>query len=162
MNYLQMKLSELKKLAEDRSREEKVPFKKTVHGKNKTELIKFIESLDKTVLVSPSMPLSPINTDPELLRCSKKELVEKARSLNGFKKSWENKTKNFLMEWIIKNRSTTLTTSDPDLEIETGRISPIHFEDFLYQPDPLKVEEAIKRCFSNKPFDDSHYKDIMQ
>jgi hypothetical protein len=138
MDYEKIKMIDLKKIAEDLSKKFQIPFKKSVNGKNKTELIKFIKNIETPN--NDSLPLPPPN---EYISKSKKELVEIAKILPNFKKSFENKSKSFLIEFIEKNKKET-----------SGTISPIHFEDFINSPDPQKIQEAIIKCFSDKPFND--------
>lgn len=135
MDYEKMKIIDLKKIADDFAKKFKIPFKKSVNGKNKTELIKFIKNVENHTEI-------PDKID-NLITKTKKELIELAKDLPDFKKSFENKSKIFLIEFIEKNKIES-----------TGNISPIHFEDFINSPDPQKIQEAIIKCFSDKPFNE--------
>ena len=124
-----MKSQDLRTMAEDLSAKKNIPFKKTIHGKNKTELIKFIKRM---------------NDDDgacDLHSLTKKELLERASVLPDFKKTFSVKTKAFLIEFINKNQ-------EPDVAI-----SPIHFDEIVDSPNHSKIQEAIERCFSDKSFD---------
>lgn len=129
MDFTKVKTEVLKNYAEKLAQHYKVVFKKTIHGKNKTELLKFIQDVEskygKIEFVLESI------TEP------KENLLEQARKLNGFKKSYEKKSREFLVDFIKKN---------VELEDE-NTISPVHFENFVNSPE-MSLKQAVLQCFS--------------
>jgi len=153
-----------------------IPFKKYIQGKNKTELLRFIEESEK--VHGPLPPLSASTTTttttstiPSVVvketKMTKKELIlEKVRLLPGFKKSWERKSCEELRSLL----SNTTTTTPVPQEIqekeeiqESGRISPIRITEYVdEEKNRMNLKEAILRAFSDAPYDDIVYPKIQQ
>jgi hypothetical protein len=147
-----MKLDDLKKYAENRALELNIQFKKTVHGKNKTELIKFIDSIENNSNLGIE-----IKIEPNLESKTKSELLIIIKDHPEYNKCMDKKTKKFLIDFIIsKNilQKEEITQADDS-------ISPIHFDDCIESPDIEKLKDAISKCFSEQPFDDKTYKEIQ-
>jgi hypothetical protein len=64
-SLLKLKCEELRKMANDLATEKNIKFKKTVHGKNKTELIKFINSINNENCNIQSESLKNTIANPE-------------------------------------------------------------------------------------------------
>ena len=160
MELEKMSLDALKDYAASLSKKYSVPFKKSVQGKNKKELLKFITETESKH-GNQDRPLSSNNNiNPDLQSKTKKELLDIARSLPGFQPVFEKKTRPFLMEFIQKNEPDH---KEQEKEQEdSGTISPIHLDDFLDNPDPEKIRQAIIKCFSEKPFDQETYLQIQK
>jgi len=158
MELEKMSLDALKDYAASLSKKYSVPFKKSVQGKNKKELLKFITETESKH-GNQDRPLSSNNNiNPDLQSKNKKELLDIARGISGFQPSFEKKTRPFLMEFIQKNE---LVLKEQEQE-DSGTISPIHLDDFLDNPDPEKIRLAIIKCFSEKPFDQETYLQIQK
>jgi hypothetical protein len=160
-----------------------IPFKKYIQGKNKTELLRFIEESEK--VHGPLPPLSAstttttttttTSTTPSVVvketKMTKKELIlEKVRLLPGFKKSWERKSCEELRSLLSNTITTTTTTTPVPQEIqekeeiqESGRISPIRITEYVdEEKNRMNLKEAILRAFSDAPYDDIVYPKIQQ
>jgi len=134
------KTETLKSYADKLSKTFNIPFKKTVHGKNKTELLKYITDVESKH--------GKIDFNVEEIVNSKEELLVQAKKLANFKKSYEKKSKEFLIDFI-NNQTKTQNDSKEDEQ----SISPVHFDDYIKSPD-LNLKEAILSCFSEKPLDE--------
>lgn len=142
------KTDTLKSYAEKLSKTFNIPFKKTVHGRNKTELLKYISDVESKH--------GKIEFNVEQITNPKEDLINQAKLLPNFKKSYEKKSKEFLLDFI-NNQSKAQNESKDDDE----SISPVHFDDYIKSPD-LNLKEAILTCFSEKPLDEVAFQTLRQ
>jgi hypothetical protein len=135
MDLTKVKLETMKNYADKLASSFKVVYKKTVHGKNKTELIKFIQEVES------KYGKIDFDIEPKQSKEPKVTLLEEARKLPGFKKSYEKKSKEFLEEFIQKNNNPIGDESN---------ISPINFKELVeFVPSPqLCLQDAVLACFS--------------
>lgn len=128
-----------------------VPFKKYIHGKNKTELLRFITDCEKT---HGKLPFTEIDK-----KMTKKEaLLEKVRGLPGFKKSWERKSCEELRRLLSPMPEPGKQPPPTPIEEETGQISPIRILDYVNEEQhQIDLKDAILRAFSDAPYDDKVY-----
>jgi hypothetical protein len=142
------KTETLKNYADKLSKAFNIPFKKTVHGKNKTELLKYINDVESKY--------GKIEFNVEEIVNSKEELLHQAKMLPNFKKSYEKKSKEFLFDFINNQSKVPIESKDDE-----ASISPVHFDDYIKSPD-LNLKEAILTCFSEKPLDELAFQKLCQ
>ena len=147
MDIRKMKLQELKDYAGTLAKQYNIHFKKSVHGKNKSDLCHFIENIE-----------SFKGDDDDLHHKSKAELLKMLEDRPDYNKSFSKKNKKTLIE-IIQSVHIPDQESCPQ---DDHCVSPIHFDDLIENPNVDRLKEAIARCFSEKPFDDSTYQEIQR
>ena len=170
--------------AEKLSKAFNVPFKKYIHGKNKTELLRFITECENT---HGRLPTAVDTVDGSekmvvpgaLSKITKKgAILEKVRNLPGFKKSWERKSceeLTALLSTSTKPVPTVPATATVPVEVEeSGTISPIRMAEYVDDEDEeqqekknnngkrMDLKEAILRAFSDAPYDDTVYPRIQK
>lgn len=149
MDFKKMKLNDLKKYAEDLAIKFNVQFKKSIHGKNKSELFKFIENINDTK--SNKIINNESNNDEKKLELMKKsELIDLIKKNYNYNQSFDKKTKKFLIDYI----------NSQNIDNINEKISPIHFDDYLDSPNIDNLKDAISKCLSEEPFDEETYKNI--
>lgn len=141
------KTDTLKSYAEELSKAYNIPFKKTVHGKNKTELLKYIADVE--------LKHGKIQFSVEEITNPKTELIHQAKLLPNYKKSYERKSKEFLTDFINNHSKVKNESKDDEC------ISPVHFDDYIKSPN-LELKEAILTCFSEKPLDELAFQTLRQ
>lgn len=146
-----MKLNDLKKYAEDLAIKFNVQFKKSIHGKNKSELFKFIENINDRK--SNETINNESNNEKKLELMKKSELIDLIKKNFEYNKSFDKKTKKFLIDYI---NSQNIDNINENYE----KISPIHFDDYLESPNIDNLKDAISKCLSEEPFDEETYKNI--
>jgi hypothetical protein len=146
-----------------------IPFKKYIQGKNKTELLRFIEESEKKHGPLAPLPASTTSTTTTPVvketKMTKKELIlEKVRLLPGYKKSWERKSCEELRSLLSTTTTTVPQKIQEEEEIqESGRISPIRITEYVdEEKNRMNLKEAILRAFSDAPYDDIVYPKIQQ
>jgi len=149
-----MKLNDLKKYAEDLAIRFNVQFKKSVHGKNKSELFKFIENINDKKCIETINNES--NNEKKLELMKKSELIDLIKKKFEYNQSFDKKTKKFLIEYI---NSQNIQNND-NINEDCEKISPIHFDDYLESPNIDNLKDAISKCLSEEPFDEETYKNI--
>ena len=172
--------------AEKLSKAFNVPFKKYIHGKNKTELLRFITECENT---HGRLPTAVDTVDGSekmvvpgaLSKITKKgAILEKVRNLPGFKKSWERKSceeLTALLSTSSKPAPAPAATVPVPVEVEeSGTISPIRMAEYVDDEDEdeeqqekknnnskrMDLKEAILRAFSDAPYDDTVYPRIQK
>jgi hypothetical protein len=134
MDFTKAKSDILKNYAEKLAVQHKIVFKKTVHGKNKSELLKFINEIQSKH--------GKIEFEIESINESKENLLEKARQISGFKKSYEKKSKEFLANFIKEH-----SCGQEKNNFDNDDVSPVHFDEFLVSPE-MSLKDAVLKCFS--------------
>ena len=136
MDFTKAKTDVLKSYAEKLADHYKIVFKKTVHGKNKSELLKFINEIQSKH--------GRIDFEIHTINESKENLLEKARQVTGFKKSYEKKSKEFLANFIKEH---SCGQEKNNFDNDNDDVSPVHFDEYLVSPE-MSLKDAVLKCFS--------------
>lgn len=153
MDFKKMKLNDLKKYAEELAIRLNVQYKKSVHGKNKSELFKFIENINTE---NSDQIINKSNNEKKLELMKKSELIDLIKKNFEYNESFDKKTKKFLIDYINSQK----TESNDNINADCEKISPIHFDDYLESPNIDNLKDAISKCLSEEPFDEETYKNI--
>jgi hypothetical protein len=139
-----LKVTQLKQYAENYVKQFNANYKKSIHGKNKTSLLAFLQEMEVKYgkLHYDIHPLS--DKIPKL----KSEIIELLRKYDDFNEQDEKKTKKELIELLQKKRQIQNAHNQKHDDDEQCT-SPFHIQDIL-TPQEIELKDAIVQCFSDE------------